>query len=79
MTGGDPNWHRIAVPASKCPRLSKAWLAEERDAIGERAYRREYQLEFGSTDETVFDRDVIDRFFCSTYPPLHPPPLRRIA
>ena len=40
--GGDPTWERYRVPASECPRISAAFLAEERRALPDRWYRQEY-------------------------------------
>jgi Terminase large subunit, T4likevirus-type, N-terminal len=33
-SGGDPSWTRIRVPASDCPRISQAFLADERRELG---------------------------------------------
>ena len=34
-TEGSADWHRVKVTAYDCPRISRAWLDEERRAIGE--------------------------------------------
>jgi hypothetical protein len=52
--GGDA-WTRIRVPASDCPRLSASFLREERAQLGDALYRQEYELEFLSDTEAVFD------------------------
>jgi hypothetical protein len=48
------DWLRVRVPAAQCPRISKQFLDEERQALGEHWYQQEYECEF---------RDVIDQFF----------------
>ena len=37
-------WTHVEVPASKCPRLSKEFLAEELRELGPQMYRQEYEL-----------------------------------
>src|SRR5262249_46709282 len=37
-TGSGP-WHRVHITASQCPRISPEFLAEEREAIGERWFQ----------------------------------------
>jgi len=71
-TQGGPDWERITVTAPECPRLDAAWLAAERAAIGDRAYRREYLCEFGDVDESVFPFDLVMSAFSSDVKPLFP-------
>src|SRR5438270_3881255 len=42
---GGEDWQRVEVPAEKVPRISAAFLAEERRAMGESWFRREYQCQ----------------------------------
>jgi hypothetical protein len=52
-TGG-VGWERYEVPASRCPRISEAFLEEERRALPHRVYRQEYECSFEETDDQVF-------------------------
>lgn len=56
-------WERVRVPASDCPRITPAFLAEEREAMGARWFRQEYECEFEASEDSVFRRDEIDAAF----------------
>jgi len=56
-------WERYEVPAEHCPRISAAFLEEERRTIGEWWYRQEYGCEFLDAESQAFTRDEIDRAF----------------
>jgi hypothetical protein len=47
-------WERYEVPASQCPRISEAFLEEERHSLPRRVYRQEYECSFEETDDQVF-------------------------
>jgi hypothetical protein len=47
-------WERYEVPASQCPRISEAFLEEERRSLPRRIYRQEYECSFEETDDQVF-------------------------
>jgi hypothetical protein len=47
-------WDRYKVPASECPRISPAFLEEERRALPARVYRQEYECSFEETEDQVF-------------------------
>jgi hypothetical protein len=47
-------WERYEVPASRCPRISKTFLEEERRSLPRRVYRQEYECSFEETDDQVF-------------------------
>lgn len=53
-TGADP-WERVKVTAEMCPRISPAFLEEERRALGPRWYAMEYGCEFQDDAAAVFD------------------------
>jgi hypothetical protein len=53
-------WRRVKVTAAECPRITAAFLAEERRSIGERWYRQEYECEFLTAIGAVFSGDDID-------------------
>jgi Terminase large subunit, T4likevirus-type, N-terminal len=63
-------WTRIRVPASMCPRLTKAFLDEERHELGPMRFSEEYELAFLEPDETVFMTALIDRAFTTEVHPL---------
>ena len=52
---GGPVWTRITVPATECPPISKEFLEEERQALGDRWVRQEYLCEFVDTSDSYFD------------------------
>lgn len=56
-------WERYEVPASECPRISAAFLEEERRTIGEFWFRQEYGCEFLDAQSQAFRREDIDRAF----------------
>lgn len=64
----NPDWHKFSVAATDCPRISPAFLADERLLMGERVFRREYLCEFVPDSRTVIDRKLIDEAFCGDYP-----------
>src|SRR5262249_48738086 len=51
--GGD-NWLRLKVPAEKIPPISPAFLAEERQAMGDSWFRQEYQCRFEAFEGLVY-------------------------
>jgi hypothetical protein len=51
--GGD-DWLRVKITAEQCPRIDPAWLAKEREAIGDWWYRQEYGCEFVDAADQVF-------------------------
>jgi hypothetical protein len=67
---GGPDWVRVRVPAEECPRIPKAFLEEERSAMGDRGFRQEYQCEFEDSVSSVFDMDLVERAFTDDFKPL---------
>ena len=47
-------WERYEVPATQCPRISEAFLEEERRSLPRRVYRQEYECSFEETNDQVF-------------------------
>jgi len=47
------------ITAADCPRISEAFLAEERIELGERWYQQEYFLEFSDSVDAVFSQESI--------------------
>jgi hypothetical protein len=59
-TRGD-GWRRVRVTAAECPRISAAFLAEERAALGPRWFAMEYLCEFGDLVDAVFSSADVAR------------------
>jgi hypothetical protein len=47
-------WERYEVPASEVPRISEAFLSEERRALPSRIYRQEYECSFEDVEDAIF-------------------------
>lgn len=58
-TTGGTDWFRFQIPASECPRISPAFLEQERRSLGEWHYLQEYCCEFSETRDAVFGYDCI--------------------
>jgi hypothetical protein len=58
MNGGG-DWQRVKVTALQCPRISPAFLEEERAALGALWYAQEYLCEFAETEDSLFGYDLI--------------------
>jgi Terminase large subunit, T4likevirus-type, N-terminal len=63
-------WLKIQVTASQCPRLTAAFLAEERIELGPRWYAQEYGCQFVEAVGEVFSDAAIDAAFRANIPPL---------
>lgn len=68
--GGD-EWQKVHLPSTRCPRISAAFLAEEREALGDIWYRQEYLAEFVSDGAAVFPAVFVDAAFVDWLPPLY--------
>jgi Terminase large subunit, T4likevirus-type, N-terminal len=68
-TGGD-DWHRVEVPASACPRISKEFLDEELRQMGKQRFDEEYGLQFLDPEDAVFPEAIIDAAFTHEVVPL---------
>jgi hypothetical protein len=67
---GSEEWHRVRVPASECPRITKEFLAEELKELGALRFSEEYELAFLEPDEAVFSTAIIDSAFTPEVLPL---------
>src|SRR4051812_822961 len=56
-------WERVEVPASRCPRISPAFLDEEKRAIGDWWFAQEYECQFLDAETAAFARADIDAAF----------------
>jgi hypothetical protein len=73
-TSGDSReWQRFRVSADRVPRISPAFLSEERRALGSRWFEQEYLCMFGELEGAVFSREAIDRMFDTEYKLLFDP------
>jgi hypothetical protein len=67
---GDGAWERVRITAEQCPRITAEFLAEERQALGERWYRQEYGCSFEDTIDAVFSHEDIRAALSSDVKPL---------
>jgi hypothetical protein len=58
-TAGGPNWKRVLRTAEQCPRITAAWLAEEKLHMSELEFAQEYMCEFGEMAGSFFSEDQI--------------------
>jgi len=57
---GGPEWHKVRVPATECPRISKEFLEEDRGhQRGD--FEMEYMCEFRDDGLSVFSRDLVEK------------------
>jgi hypothetical protein len=66
------NWHRIRVQASECPRISPAFLDEERAALGPLLFEQEYMCAFHDADTSVFSSELIQAALTDDFEPFFP-------
>ena len=55
---------KIRITADECPRISKAFLEDERRDLGEFMFRQEYLCEFLEPEDALFDHEIIERTQC---------------
>src|SRR5262249_19679539 len=67
---GAGDWERVQVTARECPRITAAFLADERQALGPRWYRQEYECSFEDASDAVFAWDDIQAALADDVPPL---------
>ena len=63
-------WERYEVAASRVPRISKAFLEEERRALPARIFHQEYECSFEETDDQVFSYEDVTAAISDEVPPL---------
>lgn len=63
-------FHHWRVTAYQCPRITPAFLAEERLELGDRWFRQEWLCSFEDAVGAVFSKDVIDAAFGDDVKPL---------
>jgi hypothetical protein len=67
---GSGDWERVKITAEQCPRIPAEFLAEERQALGERWFRQEYLCSFEDTIDAVFSYADIQACLTDTVQPL---------
>lgn len=68
-----PNaWEKVRITARECPRISPAFLEEERNSLGDWWYRQEYECDFADTTDQYFRTEDILRAFSDDVEPLFP-------
>jgi hypothetical protein len=67
---GAGDWDRVKVTAEQCPRISPEFLAEERQALGERWFRQEYLCSFEDAVDQVFSHADIQACLTDNVQPL---------
>ncbi len=70
-TPGNPT-HPRAVTAEQCPRIPRAFLEEERLALGPRWFRQEYECSFEETVDAVFTHADVQAALSDDVRPLLP-------
>ena len=63
-------WERYEIPASQCPRIPEAFLAEERRTLGKWLYEQEYECVFGENIDAVFRHEDIRAAITDEFEPL---------
>ena len=62
LTGGDA-WQRWEIPATACPRISPAFLAEAERTIGRWWYEQEFLCRFLDSESAAFSSDEVEAAF----------------
>jgi hypothetical protein len=55
----DPAWTRVFAPSAESPRISAAFLAQERAFLGDALFRQEYECAFIANRLQFLDRELI--------------------
>jgi Terminase large subunit, T4likevirus-type, N-terminal len=63
-------WERTRVTAPECPRLSQAFLDEERRTLGRQWFAQEYMAEFARASDQVFEVELVRAAFDANVLPL---------
>jgi Terminase large subunit, T4likevirus-type, N-terminal len=58
-TSGRPGWERVEIHATECPRISPAFLANEKATMPDVWFRQEYDCEFVDTVDQAFRFDDV--------------------
>ena len=67
---GGSDWQRLAVPATKCSRISADFLDSERRSMPARWFRQEYETSFEDLADAAFGADLVAGLVDPDIPPL---------
>jgi Terminase large subunit, T4likevirus-type, N-terminal len=67
---GSGDWERYEQPTAACTRVSPDWLAARKreDPLH---FAREYECAFGSSEDSLFTPEMLDRMVTNEFEPLH--------
>jgi len=60
---GSEAWTKWEIPASRCPRISEEFLAEERGVLGSYWYQQEYECKFLDAQTQLLKKEDVERMF----------------
>jgi Terminase large subunit, T4likevirus-type, N-terminal len=63
------DWHRIQVKASECPRISPAFLKQQRAEMGELLYEQEFCCCFHDQNSSVFSSALLEACLTDEFDP----------
>ena len=63
-------WERYELKASECPRISEAFLEEERKSLPARIFRQEYDCSFEDVEDQVFAYELVEQAITEEISPL---------
>jgi hypothetical protein len=66
---GKEPWQRFEVPATECPRIEAAFLAEEKRTMGDFWFSQEYMCQFLDAQSSAFRQVDIDAALALDYEP----------
>jgi hypothetical protein len=52
-------WYKVSIPATQCPRITREFLEQERNSLGEWWYQQEYLCKFVENENQLFNHDEI--------------------
>lgn len=67
---GGETWHRVSVPATDCPRISRDFLEAQRGEQAPDHFQQEYMCQFIGSGAGVFSRELLERALTDEYQPL---------
>ena len=69
-TSAEEEWQRERITAADCPRISEAFLEQERRELGRYFFEQEYECRFHDAEGSLFTRAEIDGAFSTDVEPL---------
>lgn len=67
-----PEWEKVTVPATECPRISQKFLDEQLEQMGPAWFEQEFLCGFVENGMSVFGRDLVERALDDQVKPLFP-------